>query len=366
MHFCKPSETQTFKWIIRSICAEKKAVENLSPSPNIFLNIEKNAMTSRHKRLKYAVIGLGNMGKNHVRTVRTLPDVDLVAVADPNANHHHGESVKWYPDYRDMIQREAIDALSICTPTNTHHAIATACIDRGVDILIEKPIAPSVEQAESIIKLAQNSEQIVMIGHIERYNPAVIRLKNIIESGDLGDIVSIVARRVGTFPPQIRDANIAIDLAIHDIDIVNFLTGGTPENIKVTKRRNHIERREDSADFFLTYKTCCAYIQANWITPVKIRKLHVTGTEGYTELDYISQSLTIYKSNYEKYRSLEADDMGYSDYILNYLDPDLTEIKIAKQEPLKNELKHFISAVRSRTKLQLDFALKALRIALSD
>jgi UDP-N-acetylglucosamine 3-dehydrogenase len=137
-----------------------------------------------------------------------------------------------------------------------------------------------------------------------------------------------------------------------------------PLEVAFDKRRNHIEHREDSVEFFLRYPNAAAYVQANWITPVKIRKLNITGTDGYLEMDYINQKIQFYKSNYEKYKEVPGQIDGFSDYVLKYMEPDLVEISVAKREPLKEEIRYFIQAVNENIQLDSDFAIHALEIAL--
>jgi UDP-N-acetylglucosamine 3-dehydrogenase len=320
------------------------------------------------EKVKYAVIGVGNMGKNHARSVYELENIELVAVADTNIKEAgliaKSFSCKSFENYETMLEECDIDMLSICAPTSQHEKIATACIKKGKHVLIEKPIAPTLEEAIRIKDLAIKNNITLMIGHIERFNPAVLKTKELIKNNEIGSIVSIMARRVGVFPPQIKDANIAIDLAIHDLDIISYLLDDEPISVTAHKKRNHIEHREDSVEFFLKYPQSSAYIQANWITPVKIRKLNITGTDGYIEMDYINQKIQFFKSNYEKYKDIPGHSDGFSDYVLKYMEPDLIEISVAKREPLKEEIMYFVSAARSKKNINIDFSINALATAL--
>ena len=317
-------------------------------------------------KIKCAVIGAGKMGKNHLRVYSEISEVNLVAIAD--INQTAGKELaadyktKYYSDYEEMIDKEKPDAVSICVPTAFHHVVGKKCIAKGVNILLEKPIAIDLKEAKELIELAKLKKITFMVGHIERYNPAVTKLKSIIKSGKLGKITSIIARRVGGFPFQIRDANIMVDLAIHDIDIVNYLLDETPQEIYVNKKRVFLKKREDSVEFFFKYKTASAYIQANWFTPVKIRKLNITGTKGYVELDYINQDIEFFKSNYDIFKD-PADK--FSDYILRFSQPDKINIPVKKKEPLKEELIFFINSIKKNLIVDSQFALDSLRIALS-
>lgn len=317
-------------------------------------------------KLRCAVIGAGNMGKNHVRTYSEIPSIELVAVADLNerigneiAKTHN---IKYYKDYLEMLKKEKIDVISICVPTALHLEVALKCIDKGINVLLEKPIAMNVVDGKKIIQHAKNKKVKLLVGHIERFNPAVISVKQMIKKGDLGKVIAVMARRVGGFPPQIKDANIAVDLAIHDIDIVNYLLESLPIEINSNKGRNHIEKREDSVEFFLKYKKASAYLQANWVTPVKIRKLNITGTEGYLEMDYINQKIEFFKSNYQKFKEVSGN---FSDYILRFSEPDVITINVAKKEPLREEILYLIDCVEKNKAIDCQFSIDALKIALN-
>ncbi len=320
-------------------------------------------------KVRYGVVGVGSMGRNHVRAAHELEQAELVGIADSNAANAAEIAARYgceaFPDAVSMIEACRPDAVSICVPTTWHYRVARDCMLKGVHVLVEKPIAATVDEGEKLLALAKSQGVKLMVGHIERFNPAIRKVKEIIGKGEIGKIVSIAARRVGVFPPQIKDANIAVDLAIHDIDIVNFLLGGTATKVAAVKSRNHIESRDDSVEILMKCGETSAYIQANWITPVKIRKLSITGTDGYLEMDYINQKIQLFQSNYEKYRDTPGQRGGYADYVLKYLDPDIIEYNVAKKEPLKEELQYFLRMI-SDPDAQIDarHAIDALAIAL--
>jgi len=317
------------------------------------------------KKLKCAVIGVGKMGINHVRVYSELAGIDFVAIGEVNEQLGKEVSdqynVKHYKDYMQMIEVEKPDIVSICVPTSFHYKVGIDCINTKTNILLEKPIATTVEEGKELIKSAKKNNIKLLVGHIERHNPAVKKVKELIEEGKIGKITSIIARRVGGFPYQIRDANIMVDLAIHDIDIINYLLADTPQEVCVNRQRIHIEKREDSVEYFLKYKHASAYIQTNWITPVKIRKLNITGSEGYIQMNYITQKVELYQSNYDKFKE---ESKGFSDYILRFGATVGEEIPVEKKEPLVEEIKYFIHCVASNKPINSEFALEALQIAL--
>jgi UDP-N-acetylglucosamine 3-dehydrogenase len=300
---------------------------------------------NRKHKLRVAVMGVGNMGRHHARVYSEMGDVDLVAVADANDRNGHAIARKYkctyYKDYSTLLAHENIDAATIAVPTSLHKKIAISCIEYGVPVLIEKPIAESIRSARAIIRAAERNSTMVCVGHIERFNPVIQKLKAMISRGKFGRIISVSSKRVGLFPPQIEDTDVIIDLAVHDIDICNYLLDATPTSVNARAGMALNSKRFDYADIILGYNGIDVIIQVNWITPVKVRELSLIGTKGYAELNYLTQTLKIHKSNYRK----KFD--SYGDYIVNFGTPHTEELNCAGQEPLKTEIKNFIEHIRS-------------------
>ena len=312
--------------------------------------------------ISVGVIGVGNMGKHHARVYSEMKECRLAAVSDIDeergkkiARQHNCE---YYRNFKDMLRAD-IDAVSIAVPTAFHKPVALECIKAGKHVLIEKPISDTVESAREIIEAAKRMKVKLAVGHVERFNPAVQKLKEMMRGGSLGTITTVLARRVGVFPPQIKDANVIIDLAVHDIDVLNYLLGKTPTRIHAEAGKALINRREDYADILLKYDGINAFIQVNWITPIKIRSLAITGTKGYAEINYVTQELVLYKSKYEK-KFETFDD------IVKFAEPEIVKVKVRKSEPLKEELKDFISCVKANKQplVSGEDGLKALELAL--
>ncbi|MGB3480231.1 MAG: Gfo/Idh/MocA family oxidoreductase [bacterium] len=319
---------------------------------------------TRKAELNVAVIGVGNMGKHHARVYSELPNVRLAAVVDSNARIGKAIANKfkcnYYRNFIQLLKKEKLNAVSIAVPTSLHKKLAIACINEGIAVLIEKPIADSVKSAHEIINSGKKHRVPVCVGHIERFNPVIQKLKKYITSGKFGKIISISSKRVGLFPSQIQDTDVIIDLAVHDIDICNYLLGmkATTVNARAGKALN--SKRFDYADILLGYNGIDVNIQVNWITPVKVRELALTGTKGYAELNYLTQTIRIYKSRYRtKFDS-------YGDYIVNFSKPDTEELNLAGEEPLKLEIESFIEHLRNNKKnvVSAPEGLDALTIAL--
>lgn len=310
------------------------------------------------------VIGVGNMGKHHARNYAEIPGVNLAAVSDiePKIGQPIAKrfNCRYYRDYRELLKKEKLDLVTIAVPTKLHKKVALDSIARGLHILIEKPIASTVRDAKEVVGRAKQKGIKFTVGHIERFNPAVLKLKEMVDKGKLGKITSIVTRRIGPMPPQIKDANVVIDIGVHDIDMMNWFYGKLPNSV-VAGGGNALNKiQHDYVDIFLKYGECSGLAQANWITPVKIRKLAVSGTKAYAELNYITQELDFYESEF----STEYDDFG--EFVIKFGESrDKKVIKTANFEPLKAEIKSFIRAIKenSRPMVTAREAIDALDIA---
>jgi UDP-N-acetylglucosamine 3-dehydrogenase len=315
-------------------------------------------------KLNAAVIGVGNMGRHHARVYHEISGVTLVAVADSNPKVAKGIADKFkvraYSDYREMLDKEKIDVISIAVPTGWHRKVALDCISKGAHILIEKPIAATVAEAKDIVAKAKKKGIKFSVGHIERFNPAVIKLKEMIEADKLGEIVTISTFRLGPTPTQIRDANVVIDIAVHDIDIMNWFFGRLPTKITACGGNALHRTHEDHVEAFLNYNHGTGLLLANWITPLKVRKLTVSGKKGYIELNYITQELNFYQSNVMPI----YDD--YGDFLMKFSDgQDKKTIPVKNVEPLKAEILAFVNCIKqnSRPAVTAREAIEALDIA---
>ena len=276
--------------------------------------------------LKVGVVGVGAMGKNHARLYSELPCVELVGVADMNETLAISVAQNYgcrpFADYNDLLD-ENLDALSIAVPTSLHSRVALDAIQKGVNVLVEKPIADTVENADEIMKAARKNGVKLMVGHVERFNPAIIKLKELIDSGVLGDVVSISAKRVGPYSPRISDVGIIIDLGTHDIDIMSYLYGVKVKQVYASAG-SVVHSHEDHAIITLNFDNGgSGVIDTNWLTPHKVRNLTVIGSKGIAEVNYIEETLRVFDREWVR------------------------DAKIEKEEPLKFELLHFIDCVQN-------------------
>lgn len=316
-------------------------------------------------KLRAAVVGAGNMGRHHVRNYFLLPDAELVALADIDSRSKalaDEYKAKFYTDYKKMIEEVRPDVISIVVPTPLHKEIGEYVIEKGIHCLIEKPIAYSTEEADELIGLAKKRGVVFTVGHIERYNPIIRAIKKVVDEGKLGKITSIVCQRVGGFPRVEPKTDVIIDLAVHDIDIINFLIGKYPQNIYSHASRTHHSNKVDSAEILMDYGGVSGFVRANWLTPVKIRTISITGSNGYLEGNYITQELVYYEHNMQQIKNGE-----FSKFVSNLGEPTKEVIPVDFEEPLAVELKSFLSKAAGDKGVDLvdpKDAREALRLSL--
>lgn len=310
------------------------------------------------------VIGVGNMGRHHARNYAEIPGVSLVAISDVDSKIGKEIAAKfkcqYYENYKDLLKNEKLDLVTIAVPTKLHKKVALDCIAAGVHILIEKPIALTVKDAKEVVSLARAKNVKFTVGHIERFNPAVLKLKEMIDSGKLGEIISVATFRLGPLPPQIKDVNVVVDIGVHDIDIMNWFFGRLPRKIIAQGGKALLKNHEDHVEAFLDYGSGSGVVTANWITPLKVRKLTVSGKKAYVELNYITQELNFYESKV----MATYDDFG--DFLIKFGDSqDKKTIAVNNIEPLKAEIKSFIKAIKEngRPAVTAREAIDALDIA---
>ncbi|OGC47035.1 hypothetical protein A2886_03040 [candidate division WWE3 bacterium RIFCSPHIGHO2_01_FULL_42_13] len=315
---------------------------------------------------RVGVIGAGNIGRHHIRNYSEMPETELVAISDPDTKktpelaEQYG--VRYYKNYIDMLEDCELKAVSIAVPTLLHHEIASETITRGIHTLVEKPIAATPEEALELIDLAEQNGVILTVGHIERYNPVIDKLKAMIDSGQLGTILTVESRRIGGFPLNEPKTDVMTDLAIHDVDIINYLLGTEGELREANGHRTHHSTEIDSAEIVLDYNGVSGIILANWITPVKIREIIITGSKGYLKANYITQEITLYE------KMTIVDQNTFEEFVDAFGEPDEHIIRPAKKEPMRRQLGAFALAVSGRnSELLVDpkDALSALKVVIA-
>jgi UDP-N-acetylglucosamine 3-dehydrogenase len=289
------------------------------------------------KKLKVAVIGIGFWGRNHVRVFQELPQTELVGICDVNTERVSALAkelkIEGYTDSNQLLKREDLDAVSICTWTTAHAEESTRALNAGKHVLVEKPIASTVPEAKKIVKLAKKKGLHLMVGFIERFNPGVQRVKEAINEGKIGTLVSATARRVSQWPERLGDIGVVKDTAIHDIDVMRYIFGEDPVAVYAKVGNLRHTKFEDYAQIMLSYKdNKTAFIETNWLTPYKTRSLIVTGSEAIISLDYLTQKITIETAGqtltprYEWKEPLKLELQHFADSILNNKEPLVTGV----------------------------------------
>lgn len=314
--------------------------------------------------LKVAVVGVGNMGRNHARVYADMTDVTLVGVADMENGSAESVTRRYggvaYKDYRRMFDDLEPDAITVAVPTVDHLEVALEAIERRIALLIEKPIAFTVEEGCRIIDAADEAEVPLMIGHIERFNPAVLALKAHLASGRLGRVFQIDARRQGPFPARIRDVGVVIDLAVHDLDVMRYVTGAEVTRVFAeTERRIHSEREDLLSGLVRLEDGIVGTLTINWLTPTKIRELFVTGENGMFRVDYLTQDLYFFEN-----ASAPIEEWPFR-VLRGVSEGRMIRHVVAKREPLRVEQEAFLAAVRGEQPIAVTGhdGLQALELA---
>lgn len=308
---------------------------------------------------KVAVIGVGSMGQNHARIYFHSDNAQLVAVAD--RDREHGEKIakkynaQFYSDYKELLDRKDLEAVSIAVPTSLHREVALSALNSKKHVLLEKPIAMNGQEAEEIIAAAKRNNVTLMIGHIERFNTAIVELKERLNRGDLGEIYKIDAQRIGPFPARITDVGVITDLSVHDLDIINYLLGAEPVRIYAETQQRLHPQHEDSVTALVNYDNgVLAVLNINYLSPTKIRQLQVFGKKGMFRVNYLDQELFFYEN-----KSFVSNDWE------SVSEGDMKKIIVPKKEPLHLEIEAFLDCLERKTEppVKGEDALKILSLA---
>ncbi|MEO6294983.1 MAG: Gfo/Idh/MocA family oxidoreductase [Candidatus Limnocylindria bacterium] len=300
---------------------------------------------SQDRPLRAGVVGLGMMGRNHVRVWdEGIDGVELVAVADPDTaavqSATAGRRARGFDDPERMFAEEELDLVSIVAPTSLHLPVTLAALRAGANVLVEKPIAATRDEATRMIDAAADTGRMLTVGHIERFNPAIRELRRRLEAGELGRIFQVTATRLGPFPARIRDVGVVVDLAPHDLDIMRYLVGSEPVRLYAeTERRIHTEHEDLFNGMMKFANGVVGVLNINWLTPTKQRVLTVTGERGMYVADYIAQDLFFYANP-------DAAGTWLNRGVTSVAEGEMTRRSVQREEPLTVELREFARAVR--------------------
>jgi predicted dehydrogenase len=285
--------------------------------------------------IKTAVIGAGHLGREHARIYSSLEGAELFAVCD--TNEAAGKSiaerygVKFVRDYRELIG--GIEAVSVATPTVSHHEITCACLEAGINALVEKPIARTVAEADEMIRLAESKGVVLHVGHIERFNPAFLALRQHLTSPRFFE-----AHRMGMFTSRSLDIDVVMDLMVHELDLISTLAESEVVRLEAVGIPI-LTQKIDLANARLEFANgCIANITASRVSGERLRKLRVFQPNEYYSVDYTQQQVVVCRLT-----PSESEDP------LPQIQAGMLEV--TKREPLLAEIETFIGTIRSRTGL---------------
>jgi predicted dehydrogenase len=321
---------------------------------------QASGLSQRHylEPIRIGVIGVGNMGQHHTRVLSLLKDVELIGVADVNVERGLDTAskyrVRFFEDYHDLLPH--VDAVCVAVPTRLHHAVGMACLQAGKHVLIEKPIAANIAEAESLVNAAAEFHCILQVGHIERFNPAFQELNKVLKTEEL---LALEAHRMSPYSDRANDVSVVLDLMIHDIDLLLELTGSPVVKLTASGSRA-------SGSGYLDYVTAVlgfangivATLTASKVTHRKIRRIAAHCKNSLTEADFLNNEILIHRQTTANYLT----DYGQ---VLYRQDGLIEKVYTSNIEPLHAELEHFVSCVRGGNQPSVggEQALKALRLA---
>lgn len=299
------------------------------------------------------VIGVGSMGRHHARVYSEIPNANLVAVSDVDEEQANSVAQKHDSEVLDSgALLETVDAVSVVVPTQYHYDLVTTCLDADVATLVEKPVLENLERSDELLSKVDAAEVPVQVGHIERFNPAVTALGEIIE--DLS-IVSVRAQRLGPEPDRTIEDSAVLDLMIHDIDIVLSLIGDSPVSVSATG----VNENRHAVALLEFEEGQMASLTASRKTQKKVRTLEITAEECFIELDYLDQSIEIHRHSTPEYIEENGDIRFKQSSVIE-------RPTIQNGEPLRKELESFVKAAQtgSEPKVSVQDGLEALSVAL--
>lgn len=312
--------------------------------------------------IKVAVIGAGVMGKNHLKTYKNLPNVELVGVYDifPEAAENAAEmfGIKAFSSMEEVAK--SVNAVSVVTTSTTHADVGEFFLNHGIHCLIEKPLATTEDECMCLINAAKKNNVTLLVGHIERFNPAVEQMGKILS--DTSKIRSLTAQRMSAASGRITDVDVAMDLMIHDVEVIQSLVKSPVVNVQAcsVKTADKPEGKDYISALLEFANGATANLTASRITQARVRTLTVTTDTNYIDMDFINQSINVHSQGRMPYVNQESipDWMNYG------LKGSVEQLFIPTNQPLSAELSHFTACIRGEATPRItgENALNALRV----
>jgi UDP-N-acetylglucosamine 3-dehydrogenase len=302
--------------------------------------------TSDSAQLRVVVAGLGIMGAHHLRILASMSDVKVVAAVEQDETRREAvlrmhPGVQGHESLEQALDLHELDFACLAVPVEALPICTGIALDAGLHVFVEKPMAPSEDQAREMIANAAARKLVLGVGYVERFNPAVVALKEKLDLGTIGKIVQMHARRLSPFPNRDRMAGVALDLATHDINIMRDLSRSEVERVYAESVGSASKRSDDLICAVMRFDSgATGLLEVNWLTPTKVRELSILGEGGMFVVNYLTQDLTFFE---HPTRSTEWDQLAS---MRGGGEGDMVRYSLERQEPLRLQWEAFIDAVR--------------------
>jgi len=309
--------------------------------------------------INIGVIGCGYWGPNLIRNFNELSDSNLLAICDLdesklNKIKRRYPYVKTFKDYHDLLRDSLLEAVVVATPAFTHYQVVKECILAGKDTFVEKPLTLKVEEGKEILEVAKKKRKILMVGHLLEYHPAINKLKEYIDKGELGDIYYIYSQRVNLGKIKVEE-NALFSFAPHDISVILYLLGKEPEEVSA-QGRSYLQNDVEDVVFITLYfpKKVLAHIHVSWLDPHKIRKMTVVGSKKMAVFDDMetANKLILYDRGVKRVNN--NHHYNFFGEALSLRFGDIHIPRINSGEPLKLECQHFLDCIKNKKKPKSD------------
>ena len=292
------------------------------------------------EKVPVAVVGAGNMGSNHIRVYDELPGAELVEVVEKDPDTASEVRKSYDVDVLESVDGiEKAEATTVAIPNHLHKDVTVECIEKGLDVLVEKPLAEEVDEAREIIDAAEENDAVLQVGHIERFNPAVQLLQELLEKQDL---VALEAHRLGPFNEHLLQTSVIFDLMIHDVDIIESIVDSEVSTVDAVGTKKRSEELDYVTANLKFENGVVGTVTGSHVTHGKVRKLEATTVDSYISLDYQKQEITLQRRGTEQTETTILNRAGYRTEVIT------EHPYVNNREPLKNELEHFVECVKER------------------
>jgi UDP-N-acetylglucosamine 3-dehydrogenase len=311
------------------------------------------------------VVGLGTMGSHHLRVLSNIPGVRVLAAVDPSERRRELVRERYpeldvRPSLEAVLQSHELEFACLAAPVEELPELAARCIEARIPVLVEKPMAPTEDEALAMVQSARKAGILLSVGYVERYNPAVVALRQRLEEGAIGRVLQFHARRLSPPPERAGMTSVALDLATHDIDVMRYLAGSDVTRVYAETAQRFQVDHDDLLCATLRFESdATGLLEVNWITPTKVRQLYVTGDEGMFVVDYLLQDLMFFEN------PRMATEWGALQGVRGTGEGDMVRYALPRREPLAVEWESFLAALAGQNAQLVtgEDGVTALRIA---